>query len=76
MRSRHNGFGSKQIVADLTASAARLRREAAELARDADRLHKGIGRVRAVADRLHRKIETTHGRIRIYRSRNRARRRG
>jgi uncharacterized coiled-coil DUF342 family protein len=73
MRSRPNGTGSKQIIADVNAGAAMLRKEAAELARDADRLHKEIGRVHVAADRLHHKIEVTHGRIRTYRSLNRLR---
>ena len=68
---RASQTGSRDVIVELFASVAILRKEAAELARDADRLHKRIGRMHAVAERLHKKIDQTRRRIRTYTSLNR-----
>ena len=68
---RASETGSRDVIVELFASVAILRKEAAELARDADRLHKRNGRMHTVAERLHKKIDQTHRRIRTYRSLNR-----
>jgi hypothetical protein len=68
---RASQTGSRDVIVELFASVAILRKEAAELARDADRLHKRIGRMRSVTDRPPEKIDQTRRRIRIYTSFNR-----